>query len=137
MLLSDIEMPRMDGFDLARNMRADPRLADLPVIMITSRIAQKHATTRPSWVSTTTSASRTPKKTCWRWWRATPRPPPTPEGGRRPAAARAHLAGMSQVVDHLAELTGFRDRDVLDTTLVAVLRDLLQPLVGDGVPPRR
>jgi len=41
-LLTDIEMPRMDGFDLVRNMRTDPRLADLPVIMITSRIAQKH-----------------------------------------------------------------------------------------------
>jgi chemosensory pili system protein ChpA (sensor histidine kinase/response regulator) len=41
-LLSDIEMPRMDGFDLVRNLRADPSLADLPVIMITSRIAQKH-----------------------------------------------------------------------------------------------
>jgi chemosensory pili system protein ChpA (sensor histidine kinase/response regulator) len=41
-LLSDIEMPRMDGFDLVRNVRADPRLAQLPVIMITSRIAQKH-----------------------------------------------------------------------------------------------
>jgi chemosensory pili system protein ChpA (sensor histidine kinase/response regulator) len=41
-MLSDIEMPRMDGFDLVRNVRADPRLADLPVVMITSRIAQKH-----------------------------------------------------------------------------------------------
>jgi chemosensory pili system protein ChpA (sensor histidine kinase/response regulator) len=41
-LLSDIEMPRMDGFDLVRNLRADPKLNDLPVIMITSRIAQKH-----------------------------------------------------------------------------------------------
>ena len=41
-VLSDIEMPRMDGFDLVRNMRSDPRLAGLPVIMITSRIAQKH-----------------------------------------------------------------------------------------------
>ena len=41
-LLSDIEMPRMDGFDLLRNVRADPRLADLPVVMITSRIAHKH-----------------------------------------------------------------------------------------------
>lgn len=41
-VLSDIEMPRMDGFDLVRNMRADARLAQLPVIMITSRIAQKH-----------------------------------------------------------------------------------------------
>jgi chemosensory pili system protein ChpA (sensor histidine kinase/response regulator) len=41
-MLSDIEMPRMDGFDLLRNVRADQRLASLPVIMITSRIAQKH-----------------------------------------------------------------------------------------------
>ncbi|RQO59328.1 hybrid sensor histidine kinase/response regulator [Paucibacter sp. KBW04] len=42
LVLSDIEMPRMDGFDLVRNMRGDARLAGLPVIMITSRIAQKH-----------------------------------------------------------------------------------------------
>ena len=42
MVLSDIEMPRMDGFDLVRNIRARRALADLPVIMITSRIAQKH-----------------------------------------------------------------------------------------------
>ncbi len=41
-VLSDIEMPRMDGFDLVRNMRADERLKSMPVIMITSRIAQKH-----------------------------------------------------------------------------------------------
>ncbi|WP_343630853.1 Hpt domain-containing protein [Roseateles sp.] len=41
-VLSDIEMPRMDGFDLVRNLRADARLSSLPVIMITSRIAQKH-----------------------------------------------------------------------------------------------
>ena len=41
-VLSDIEMPRMDGFDLARNIRADAALRDLPIIMITSRIAEKH-----------------------------------------------------------------------------------------------
>ena len=41
-VLSDIEMPRMDGFDLARNIRADKVLRDLPIIMITSRIAVKH-----------------------------------------------------------------------------------------------
>ncbi|HYF20043.1 MAG TPA: response regulator, partial [Ramlibacter sp.] len=41
-VLSDIEMPRMDGFDLARNVRNDPRWADLPIVMITSRIAEKH-----------------------------------------------------------------------------------------------
>lgn len=41
-VLSDIEMPRMDGFDLLRNIRADERLMHLPVVMITSRIAEKH-----------------------------------------------------------------------------------------------
>lgn len=41
-VLADIEMPRMDGFDLVRNMRNDPRLKGLPVIMITSRTAEKH-----------------------------------------------------------------------------------------------
>jgi chemosensory pili system protein ChpA (sensor histidine kinase/response regulator) len=41
-IVTDIEMPRMDGFDLTRNVRADPLLKDLPVIMITSRTADKH-----------------------------------------------------------------------------------------------
>lgn len=41
-VLSDIEMPRMDGFDLARNIRADQRWTSLPIVMITSRIAEKH-----------------------------------------------------------------------------------------------
>jgi chemosensory pili system protein ChpA (sensor histidine kinase/response regulator) len=41
-VLSDIEMPRMDGMELIRQIRRDPKLADLPVIVITSRIAQKH-----------------------------------------------------------------------------------------------
>jgi len=41
-ILSDIEMPRMDGFELARNIRGDERLRDVPIIMITSRTADKH-----------------------------------------------------------------------------------------------
>lgn len=41
-VVSDIEMPRMDGFDLVRNIRGDDRLKQLPVIMITSRTAEKH-----------------------------------------------------------------------------------------------
>jgi chemosensory pili system protein ChpA (sensor histidine kinase/response regulator) len=41
-VLSDIEMPRMDGFDLVRNIRADAKLKHLPIVMITSRIAEKH-----------------------------------------------------------------------------------------------
>ena len=32
----------MDGFDLARHIRGDARLRDLPIIMITSRMAEKH-----------------------------------------------------------------------------------------------
>ncbi|MBI4998856.1 MAG: response regulator, partial [Rhodocyclales bacterium] len=41
-MLVDIEMPRMDGFDLTRNVRADERLKKVPIVMITSRIADKH-----------------------------------------------------------------------------------------------
>ena len=41
-MLVDIEMPRMDGFDLTRNVRADTRLQHVPIIMITSRTAEKH-----------------------------------------------------------------------------------------------
>ncbi len=41
-VLSDIEMPRMDGFDLLRNIRNEERWKAIPVVMITSRIAQKH-----------------------------------------------------------------------------------------------
>jgi chemosensory pili system protein ChpA (sensor histidine kinase/response regulator) len=41
-MLLDIEMPRMDGFALARQLRRDPRTHDMPIIMITSRTADKH-----------------------------------------------------------------------------------------------
>jgi chemosensory pili system protein ChpA (sensor histidine kinase/response regulator) len=42
MMLVDVEMPRMDGFDLTRNVRSTPRLQNIPIIMITSRTADKH-----------------------------------------------------------------------------------------------
>jgi chemosensory pili system protein ChpA (sensor histidine kinase/response regulator) len=41
-ILLDIEMPRMDGFEFARNVRADPKTRHIPIIMITSRTADKH-----------------------------------------------------------------------------------------------
>jgi len=42
MMLLDIEMPRMDGYELATQMKADPRLREVPIIMITSRTGDKH-----------------------------------------------------------------------------------------------
>jgi chemosensory pili system protein ChpA (sensor histidine kinase/response regulator) len=41
-ILLDIEMPRMDGFEFARNVRADAKTRGIPIIMITSRTAEKH-----------------------------------------------------------------------------------------------
>ncbi len=41
-MLLDIEMPRMDGYELATHMRNDTRLRDVPIIMITSRSGEKH-----------------------------------------------------------------------------------------------
>jgi len=42
LMLLDIEMPRMDGFEVASFVRNDDRLKDLPIIMITSRTGNKH-----------------------------------------------------------------------------------------------
>lgn len=42
LVLLDIEMPRMDGYELATQMKADPRLNRVPIIMITSRTGEKH-----------------------------------------------------------------------------------------------
>jgi chemotaxis protein histidine kinase CheA/CheY-like chemotaxis protein len=41
-ILLDIEMPRMDGYELATQVRADARLTDIPIVMITSRVGEKH-----------------------------------------------------------------------------------------------
>ncbi len=42
LMLLDIEMPRMDGYELATAMRADARFKDVPIVMITSRSGDKH-----------------------------------------------------------------------------------------------
>jgi chemosensory pili system protein ChpA (sensor histidine kinase/response regulator) len=41
-ILLDIEMPRMDGYEFATQVRGDQRFADIPIIMITSRVGEKH-----------------------------------------------------------------------------------------------
>ena len=41
-ILLDIEMPRMDGYEFAGHVRGDARTADIPIIMITSRVGEKH-----------------------------------------------------------------------------------------------
>jgi len=41
-ILLDIEMPRMDGYEVAAFVRGEPRLKDVPIVMITSRVGEKH-----------------------------------------------------------------------------------------------
>ena len=41
-ILLDIEMPRMDGYEFASHVRNDDRVSDVPIIMITSRVGDKH-----------------------------------------------------------------------------------------------
>ena len=73
-VLSDIEMPRMDGFDLVRNLRADARWRELPVIMITSRIAQKHRDHAAELGVDHYLGKPYSEETCWHWWLATREP---------------------------------------------------------------
>ena len=41
-ILLDVEMPRMDGYEFASHVRADPESQDVPIIMVTSRVSDKH-----------------------------------------------------------------------------------------------
>ncbi|HET8584485.1 MAG TPA: response regulator, partial [Casimicrobiaceae bacterium] len=41
-ILLDIEMPRMDGFEFAKTIKGDANTRDIPIVMITSRTADKH-----------------------------------------------------------------------------------------------
>jgi chemosensory pili system protein ChpA (sensor histidine kinase/response regulator) len=41
-ILLDVEMPRMDGYEFARHVRNNPDTADTPIIMVTSRVSEKH-----------------------------------------------------------------------------------------------
>ena len=41
-ILLDVEMPRMDGYEFARHVRNDPAVARVPIIMVTSRVSEKH-----------------------------------------------------------------------------------------------
>jgi chemosensory pili system protein ChpA (sensor histidine kinase/response regulator) len=41
-MLVDIEMPKMDGYDLTRNVRNTAATREIPIVMITSRTAEKH-----------------------------------------------------------------------------------------------
>ncbi len=86
-LLVDIEMPRMDGFELTRNVRADERLRGVPIVMITSRTAEKAPVTTPSnWASITTWASLIRKRSCCAWW--------------------PHTSGSSEALDDRVALQG-------------------------------
>lgn len=41
-VVSDLEMPRMNGFELLSNFRQHPNLAKIPLVILTSRSAEKH-----------------------------------------------------------------------------------------------
>jgi two-component system chemotaxis sensor kinase CheA len=42
LLVSDVEMPRLDGFDLTTQVRADKKLAELPVVLVTALGSREH-----------------------------------------------------------------------------------------------
>jgi two-component system chemotaxis sensor kinase CheA len=42
LLVSDVEMPRMDGFDLTARVRADKQFAELPVVLVTALGSREH-----------------------------------------------------------------------------------------------
>jgi chemosensory pili system protein ChpA (sensor histidine kinase/response regulator) len=42
LILLDVEMPRMDGYELTSTLRAQAAYRDIPIVMLTSRAGEKH-----------------------------------------------------------------------------------------------
>jgi chemosensory pili system protein ChpA (sensor histidine kinase/response regulator) len=42
LIIADIEMPRMDGFELTKQLRSDARMKSIPIVVVSSRMAEKH-----------------------------------------------------------------------------------------------
>jgi CheY-like chemotaxis protein len=66
LVLVDIEMPRMDGFELTGRLRANPRTSGVPIIMISSRKAERHQHRAAELGANDFSANPMPKTNCWR-----------------------------------------------------------------------
>lgn len=44
LILMDVVMPRMDGFEACRQLRSSPSTEHIPIIMVTTRAEEKHVT---------------------------------------------------------------------------------------------
>ena len=58
LILLDVVMPRMDGYEVCRRLKADPELADIPVIFITSHLMKRTKSTDLNWAQWILSISR-------------------------------------------------------------------------------
>ena len=101
-ILLDIEMPRMDGFEFTRTIKRDAQTPHIPIIMITSRTAEKHRTRRAISGSTSTWASRSRRRsccaTCGRCWRCRCSRPwyALDQGGALPRAAGFRIGAAAR-----------------------------------------
>jgi CheY-like chemotaxis protein len=67
LVLTDVEMPEMDGFMLTRQIKADRRFAGIPVIMHSSLSGSRTSSSasRSAWTNTCRSSSRSACRRCW------------------------------------------------------------------------
>ena len=64
-LISDVMMPRLGGLQLVAALRADPRTAEVPVLLLSARAGQEAAIEGLEAARTTTWSSRSPRPNCW------------------------------------------------------------------------
>lgn len=59
-ILSDVRMPGMNGFDLCRTLRQDPRLARVPVVLLSADVAGERDERRAREAGSTANVPRSP-----------------------------------------------------------------------------
>jgi CheY-like chemotaxis protein len=70
-VLLDAVMPGMDGFEVARRLKAQPDTAHIPIIFMTGLTETEHVVAAFGPAASTTSPSRSARRRCWRAWRCT------------------------------------------------------------------
>jgi len=134
-ILSDVLMPRLDGFELCRELARDPALGDVPVVLVTNSYVAEEDRRLARRVGAADLVLRTPdlRDAVAGLWAALDRPPPSELPDADAALDRAHLERvLRQLERQLSVNQGLTRRCALLSTKLSVLSGIASTLADRG-----